>query len=67
MGMRFPFLIVEAKGLRLNESLISAQNQAAIGGVSMLRILKDFSYQAACNASMDPTCESQTLSPALIS
>jgi hypothetical protein len=67
MGIRFPFLIVEAKGLGLNGSLVSAQIQAAVGGASMLRILKDLSYQAACNASMDPTCESQTLDSRLIS
>jgi hypothetical protein len=67
MGIRFPFLIVEAKGLGLSGSLVSAQNQAAVGGASMLRILKDLSYQAACNTSMDPTCESQTLDSRLMS
>src|SRR5207302_295489 len=39
MGIRFPFLVVEAKGLSLNGSLISAQNQAAISGASILTIL----------------------------
>jgi hypothetical protein len=61
MGIRFPFLIVEAKGLSLNGSLISAQNQAAVSGASMLKILKDLSYQAVCNASMDPDSGFQTL------
>ncbi|KAF1350505.1 hypothetical protein EJ07DRAFT_139040 [Lizonia empirigonia] len=41
MGMRFPFLIVETKGLSVHGNLVSAQNQAAISGASMLRILKD--------------------------
>jgi hypothetical protein len=63
MGIRFPFLIIEAKGLSLNGSLVSAQNQAAISGASMLTILKDLSHQAACNASSDPGV--QTLDPNL--
>lgn len=53
MGIRFPFLVAEAKGLSLNGSLISALNQAAISGASILRILKDLGYQATCNASTD--------------
>jgi hypothetical protein len=61
MGIRFPFLIVEAKSLSLNGSLISAQNQAAISGASMLRILKDLSYQAACSAKTDLNSGFQTL------
>jgi hypothetical protein len=47
MGIRFPFLIFEAKGLSMNGSLISAQNQAAISGVAMLTILKDLDRWAA--------------------
>jgi hypothetical protein len=65
MGIRFPFLIVETKGLSLNGSLISAQNQAAISGASMLRILKDLSYQAACNARTDLDSGFQTLDSGL--
>jgi hypothetical protein len=53
MGIRFSFLVVEVKGLSLSGSLTSAQNQAAISGASILRILKDLSYRAACNASTD--------------
>jgi hypothetical protein len=53
MGIRFPFLTVETKGLSVNGSLIGAQNQAAISGASILTILKDLSYQAACNAGSD--------------
>jgi hypothetical protein len=41
MGVRFPFLVVEAKGLSVNGSLVSAQNQAAVSGACMLRILRD--------------------------
>ena len=57
MGIRFPFLIVEAKGLSLNGTLISAQNQAAISGACMLTILKDLSHQAACNVNPDPAIQ----------
>jgi hypothetical protein len=46
MGLRFPFLAVEAKGLSLSGSLVVAQNQAAISGASMLVILQDLSNQA---------------------
>jgi hypothetical protein len=67
MGIQFPFLVVEAKGLSLNGSLISAQNQAAISGASILRILKDLSYQAACNVSTDLDSEFQALDPELTS
>lgn len=63
MGIRFPFLIVEAKGLSLNGSLISAQNQAAISGASMLTILKDLSHQAAWNASLDSDSGFHALDP----
>ncbi|KAF2450855.1 hypothetical protein P171DRAFT_503628, partial [Karstenula rhodostoma CBS 690.94] len=41
MGVRFPFMVVETKGLSLSGSLISGQNQAAISGACMLTILKD--------------------------
>ncbi|KAF9733831.1 hypothetical protein PMIN01_08174 [Paraphaeosphaeria minitans] len=47
MGVRFPFLVVEVKGLSSSGSLISGQNQAAISGACMLTILKDLSHQAA--------------------
>ncbi|EDU45947.1 hypothetical protein PtrSN002B_010399 [Pyrenophora tritici-repentis] len=62
MAIRFPFLIVEAKGLSVNGTLISAQNQAAISGASMLRILNDLSNQAACSSSTDPGSEFISLS-----
>ena len=42
MGLRFPFLIAETKGLSLNAGLVAAQNQAAIGAACMLKILDDF-------------------------
>ncbi|KAF2647460.1 hypothetical protein K491DRAFT_772482 [Lophiostoma macrostomum CBS 122681] len=67
MGIRFPFLVVEAKGLSLNGSLISAQNQAAISGASMLTIMKDLNHQAAWNASADSNSESRTLDMELTS
>jgi hypothetical protein len=46
MGIRFPFLVVEAKGLSLNRSLVAAQNQAAVSGACMLAILQDLHDQA---------------------
>jgi hypothetical protein len=46
MGIRFPFLVVEVKGLSLNGSLVSAQNQAAISGAAVLAILQDLRNQA---------------------
>ena len=67
MGLRFPFLVVEAKGLSLNGSLISAQNQAAISGASMLTIMKDLNHQAAWNASADSDSESRALDMELTS
>lgn len=45
MGVRFPFLVIEVKGLSMNGSLVSAQNQAAISGASMLAILQDLGDQ----------------------
>jgi hypothetical protein len=56
MGIRFPFLIVEAKGLSLNGSLISAQNQAAISGASMLRILRDLDGMTRSPPPSPPLC-----------
>ncbi|KAL5114648.1 hypothetical protein ACEQ8H_007493 [Pleosporales sp. CAS-2024a] len=47
MGLRFPFLIAETKGLSLNGGLVAAQNQAAIGAACMLKILNDLENQAA--------------------
>ncbi|KAH7111136.1 hypothetical protein B0J11DRAFT_554388 [Dendryphion nanum] len=61
MGIRFPFLVVEAKGLGLNGSLISAQNQAAISGTCILVVLKDLSQQAAWNTSLEPEVRLHTL------
>jgi hypothetical protein len=41
LGLRFPFLIVEAKGLNTGGNLIHAQNQAAVAAASALNILSD--------------------------
>lgn len=56
MGMRFPFLIVETKGLSVHGNLVSAQNQAAIGGASMLRILKDLDETTDSHPTSPPLC-----------
>jgi hypothetical protein len=47
MGLRFPFLIAETKGLSLNGGLVAAQNQAAISAACILKILNDLENQAA--------------------
>ncbi|KAF1841363.1 uncharacterized protein K460DRAFT_397607 [Cucurbitaria berberidis CBS 394.84] len=41
LGLRFPFLIVEAKGLNTGSNLIHAQNQAAVAAASAFNILSD--------------------------
>jgi hypothetical protein len=41
MGLRFPFFLVEAKGLSLAGSLVVAENQAAVSGACMLVIQRD--------------------------
>jgi hypothetical protein len=57
MGLRFPFLIAETKGLSLNGGLVAAQNQAAIGAACMLRILDDLENQAALPTESAPPAE----------
>lgn len=43
LGLRFPFLIVEAKAGATGGNLYQAQNQAAVGGAAALLILKSLS------------------------
>lgn len=43
LGLRFPFLIVEAKAAATGGNLDQAQNQAAVSGSTALRILKNMS------------------------
>jgi hypothetical protein len=47
MGICYPFLVVEAKGLSLTGNLVSVQNQAAVNGACMLAILQDLHNQVA--------------------
>ncbi|UPX12659.1 uncharacterized protein EKO05_0003200 [Ascochyta rabiei] len=61
IGVCFLFLVVEAKGLSVNGSLVSAQNQSAICSASMLQILKDLNSQTPA---LDPGPLSST-TPAL--
>lgn len=50
LGLRFPFLIVEAKSGATGGNLYQAQNQAAVSGSAALQILKNMSYlQSAPN------------------
>ncbi|KAF2447372.1 hypothetical protein P171DRAFT_355325 [Karstenula rhodostoma CBS 690.94] len=60
MGLRFPFLIAETKGLSLNGGLVAAQNQAAIGAACMLKILDDLENQAVL-----PTAPTSPAAPQL--
>lgn len=64
MRIRFPFLIVKAKGLSLNRALVGAQNQAAVSGACMLSILQDLRSEAdGCNdtaASTEAVVENTT-------
>jgi hypothetical protein len=39
LGLHFPFLLVETKGLTTSGNIIGAENQAAVGGACALRIL----------------------------
>lgn len=57
MGLRFPFLVVEAGGLSLDSILVRAQNQAAISGASMLQILLDVDSQTAATPDADTHTE----------
>ncbi|PWY73918.1 hypothetical protein BO83DRAFT_336834 [Aspergillus eucalypticola CBS 122712] len=41
LGLRFPFLVVEAKAAATGGNLYQAQNQAAVGGSAALQILKN--------------------------
>ncbi|KAE8374951.1 hypothetical protein BDV26DRAFT_283849 [Aspergillus bertholletiae] len=43
LGLRFPFLTVEAKAAATGENLYRAQNQAAVGGSAALQIFKNLS------------------------
>ena len=43
LGLRFPFLIVEAKAGATGGNLYQAQNQAAVGGSSALQVLRNLS------------------------
>jgi hypothetical protein len=54
--MRFPFLIVDTKGLSFSGSLVSAQNQAAISGACMLRILKNLDETTDLHSTGPPLC-----------
>lgn len=47
LGLRFPFQIVEAKGLNAGGNLIHAQNQAAVAAASALNILNDLHDRAS--------------------
>ncbi|KAF1943260.1 hypothetical protein EJ02DRAFT_433376 [Clathrospora elynae] len=52
--MRFPFFIIEAKGLATNGNLIGAQNQAAGGGTCALLLLESLAAQDPAGRSGAP-------------
>jgi hypothetical protein len=59
MGLRFPFLLAETKGLSLNGGLVAAQNQAAVGAVCMLKIMDDLENQATLPTAPTPLADPQ--------
>jgi hypothetical protein len=61
LGLRFPFLIVEAKGLNTGGNLIHAQNQAAVAAASALNMLNDLHARAALAPNLDVDPESSNL------
>lgn len=63
LGLRFPFLIVEAKAGSTGGNLYQAQNQAAVGGSTALLILRNLSELKSAQ-SLD--CKSQGSSQASI-
>ncbi|KAF2733145.1 hypothetical protein EJ04DRAFT_544333 [Polyplosphaeria fusca] len=46
IGLHFPFLIMEVKGLATGSNMVRAQNQAAVGGACALGILRDLQFIA---------------------
>jgi hypothetical protein len=46
IGLHFPFLILEAKGLAIGSNMVGAQNQAAVDGACALNILRDLKLTA---------------------
>lgn len=40
LGLQFPFLLVEAKGLTTGGNMMAAENQAAVGGACAINILR---------------------------
>jgi hypothetical protein len=56
IGFRFPFLVVKAKGVSANGATVSVQNQAAISGACMLRILDDLDKATQLPNPLSPLC-----------
>lgn len=46
IGLHFPFLIIEAKGLAIGSNMVGAQNQAAVDAACALNILRDLKLAA---------------------
>ena len=46
IGLHFPFLIIEAKGLAIGSNMVGAQNQAAVDSACALNILRDLKLTA---------------------
>jgi hypothetical protein len=51
IGLHFPFLIIETKGLAVGSNMIGAQNQAAVAGACALNILRDLKLASGMGAS----------------
>ncbi|KAF2023972.1 hypothetical protein EK21DRAFT_16057, partial [Setomelanomma holmii] len=61
LGLRFPFLIVEAKGLNTGGNLIHAQNQAAVAAASALNILSNLDALI-----LDPNINAELSNPSIM-
>ncbi|KAF2006573.1 hypothetical protein P154DRAFT_481360 [Amniculicola lignicola CBS 123094] len=51
IGLHFPFLVIEAKGLAIGSNMVRAQNQAAVDAACALNILRDLKLTASANMS----------------
>lgn len=59
IGLHFPFVVMEAKGLAIGSNMFGAQNQAAVDGACALTILRDLRRTATTFARGAPTAERQ--------
>jgi len=59
IGLHFPFLVIEAKGLAVGANMVGAQNQAAVDAACALNILRDLKLTASANMSSTSVDQSE--------